>query len=146
MKVIKMLVVFLSFVLTNSLTQAAEYIVQPGDTLTSIAEVTNHEVSDIITMNELSKNAKIFPGQKLTFVSTTDKDFAIAWLNYVSINDTADGELVYKCETKLQFLYKNNIQYGSNPNGIHYTVILDYVMFRINYLNLRAEKEPSLNM
>lgn len=45
-----------------------KYIVQPGDTLLKIAEKFDISLETILWANDLEKNAKIFPGQKLTIL------------------------------------------------------------------------------
>lgn len=61
----------------NSLNKK-EYEVQPGETLYSIAFRANMDVQDIARINNLQKPYTIYPGQKLSLVSTPQRVIASA--------------------------------------------------------------------
>ena len=60
---------------TSSRTSGGNYLVQPGDTLYSIARRSGMSLSSLLTINGLSQSSVIYPGQSLT-ISQTDSRVA----------------------------------------------------------------------
>ena len=60
---------------TSSRTSGGNYLVQPGDTLYSIARRSGMSLNSLLTLNGLSQSSVIYPGQSLT-ISPTDSRVA----------------------------------------------------------------------
>ena len=58
---------------TSSRTSGGNYLVQPGDTLYSIARRSGMSLSSLLTINGLSQSSVIYPGQSLTISQTNSR-------------------------------------------------------------------------
>lgn len=81
------------------------YIVQPGDTLYSIAQTYNTTVDVLISLNNLSDSTIIYPGQ-LLIVPKVDTSF----FEYVIVNGDTLYSIAQKFSTSVtELVYYNNL-------------------------------------
>lgn len=117
--------VFLFF--TPAAVYAAEYLVQGGDTLTNIAKFTGHSIKELQVMNPILANPnKIQVGQRLRWVSNTDREFAASYCMEMRTAPDSSGEEKYFYAQEHERLLKG-VAYTGNPNEMSFEKVFAYV-------------------
>ena len=146
---------------------AAEYVVQNGDTWDDVADFTGHSVEELRDINFSAKEEVadvcstycevhpwlsellsgyisfqiLVPGQTLTWISKTERKFAENYLFLRSVFNLVSGEERFRLESDYNMILSGQIAYSdSNPNGVHYTKVLEYVQLRWKQID---EKQSS---
>lgn len=132
---LKVVGIMLSMMFSFPIT-AAEYVVQSGDTLTSVAEFTGHSVSQLVKMNDINDVDHIDVGQKLRWISSVDMRYASSWCAGQSIFGTS-GEARYHYSLHHVYLIKKIVRYDDSPNGVPFDKIFEYMAKEIADTNQR---------
>jgi len=120
----------------------AEYEVRKGNTLTKIAELTNHTVSELIRMNKIKNPDLIMVEQKIIFIGKEDLDAAKLWCQrqvesqkLLRIKLGELGSILTKQQMENRKFFEGTIQdiddlkirHSLNESsGTHYSIILSF--------------------
>lgn len=66
------LAVLVGFLALSQVSQAAERVVRPGDTLTHIGHLTGHTVQQLVDLNKLANPNHIVIGQRIRYLSKSE--------------------------------------------------------------------------
>lgn len=134
-------IVLLFFTLSQS--EAAIYVVKEGDTLSKIAKLTGHKVSELMVMNWITEADYIRIGERITYIAKKDAVLASRFCFYIYCRGERE-ELEILNVAKYSYLLdwqgdywrfsnlhseilsrKYQYYYGNNL-GAHYEMILDF--------------------
>jgi hypothetical protein len=103
----------------------AEYVVKSGDTLTKVAKLTGHKVSDLVLMNSIRNCKVIHLGEKITYVSADDKLRAKVWAEKRRAEFTPSDPNYEFLGLVLEDLEKNRISYltGDKPGTFYFSIL-----------------------
>jgi hypothetical protein len=116
-------------------TFGAEYVVQTGESFTTIAKFTGHTVDELLLMNSMSETDTLKPKQKIVWISSTDKLFAMSWFQRVFEDMSSSGDDKALAHTSMDRISNGAVVYDHNPNGIHFIAILAAAKSEIARLN-----------
>lgn len=126
--------------------EATEYRVRRGDTLTRLAELTGHTVSELASMNGINDPNRIEVGRVITFISREDlrrailtsADLAIQWSRdrcvtpSCSAIEPANPEYSQKLELTNWMLRAGLFDYTGDSGGVSFRDILKLARKRIS--------------
>lgn len=104
---------------TNTRTKVVEYVVQGGDTISTIAEKFNISTNTVLWANNLSSSGTIRPGDKLTILPTSGV------LHKVKSGDTLDKIAKYYDTTGDKIVQFNALADASDLDVGEYLVVPD---------------------
>jgi hypothetical protein len=103
----------------------AEYVVKSGDTLSKVAKLTRHKVTELVLMNSIRNCKVIHPGERITYISADDKLRAKVWVEKRRTEFTTSDPNYEFLSLTLEDLEKNRISYftGDKPGTFYFSIL-----------------------
>lgn len=115
---------------------AATYIIQPGDSLDRIAQITGNSIDALIMINGIENPKIIRVGKKLTYLSAEEKKLAKDWCKERFSNSFL-CKLVYSDLKNNRIIYTN--EHGDESGfGTHFSLVIKFAEMRKEDLRLAS--------
>jgi len=105
---------------------AADYVIQPGDTLVKISRVTGQTVAQLADLNGIENRDLIYAGKKIKFISNWDLASAALWC-YKRNSELTSAYYKRSYAAALRNIELRNISYSTEQHsGLHAFTVLDF--------------------
>ena len=113
--------VFVGIYLPDS-SHAEEYIIQKGDILCGISQMTGNTINQLSKMNNIENPDLIYTGKKIVFLSKEDIRDALVFLSTPCLQCSKSQEK--KWTSDRQLLMENKISYAEGESGLSFHKVL----------------------